>query len=276
MATVTDGRLFGKSIKRREDPRFITGRGTYVDDVKLPGMTYAAFVRSPHAHAKIKAIDSARATKVPGVLAVYTGQDVRVGGLPCGWMLPGIKVPTRPALAQGKTRYVGEPVAIVIGETAYAAKDGAEAVKVTYEALPGVSDGKKAHQKGAPQLFDEIPSNECFYWTIGDKAATEAAFKPAATVVSQPLLNQRRIPNAMEPRACLASYSTATDELTLCVTSQNPHVHRLLMAAFVLTIPEPNLLAIPPALLRALPSHTLLDTPQLWRPAARSTDCLRP
>ncbi|HKB24417.1 MAG TPA: xanthine dehydrogenase family protein molybdopterin-binding subunit [Methylomirabilota bacterium] len=246
MATVTDGRLFGKSIKRREDPRFITGRGTYVDDVKLPGMTYAAFVRSPHAHAKIKAIDSARATKVPGVLAVYTGQDVRVGGLPCGWMLPGIKVPTRPALAQGKTRYVGEPVAIVIGETAYAAKDGAEAVKVTYEALPGVSDGKKAHQKGAPQLFDEIPSNECFYWTIGDKAATEAAFKSAATVVSQPLLNQRLIPNAMEPRACLASYSTATDELTLWVTSQNPHVHRLLMAAFVLTIPETKMRVIAP------------------------------
>ena len=246
MATVTDGRLFGKSIKRREDPRFITGRGTYVDDVKLPGMTYAAFVRSPHAHAKIKAIDSARATKVPGVLAVYTGQDVRVGGLPCGWMLPGIKVPTRPALAQGKARYVGEPVAIVIGETAYAAKDGAEAVKVTYEALPGVSDGKKAHQKGAPQLFDEIPSNECFYWTIGDKAATEAAFKSAATVVSQPLLNQRLIPNAMEPRACLASYSTATDELTLWVTSQNPHVHRLLMAAFVLTIPETKMRVIAP------------------------------
>ena len=246
MATVTDGRLFGKSIKRREDPRFITGRGTYVDDVKLSGMTYAAFVRSPHAHARIKAIDSARATKVPGVLAVYTGQDVRVGGLPCGWMLPGIKVPTRPALAQGKARYVGEPVAIVVAETAYAAKDGAEAVRVTYDALPGVADGKKAHAKGAPQLFDEIPSNECFYWTIGDKAAADAAFKSAATVVTQPLLNQRLIPNAMEPRACLASYSTATDELTLWVTSQNPHVHRLLMAAFVLTIPETKMRVIAP------------------------------
>ncbi len=246
MATVTEGRLFGKAIKRREDPRFITGRGTYVDDVKLPGMTYAAFVRSPHAHAKIKAIDSARATKVPGVLAVYTGQDVRVGGLPCGWMLPGIKVPTRPALAQGKARYVGEPVAIVIGETAYAAKDGAEAVRVTYDTLPGVADGKKAHAKGAPQLFDEIPSNECFYWTIGDKAAADAAFKSAATVVTQPLLNQRLIPNAIEPRACLASYSTVTDELTLWVTSQNPHVHRLLMAAFVLTIPETKMRVIAP------------------------------
>ncbi len=246
MATVTDGRLFGKSIKRREDPRFITGRGTYVDDVKLPGTAYAAFVRSPHAHAAIKSIDTARATKIPGVLAVYTGRDVRVGGLPCGWMLPGIKVPTRPVLAQGKARYVGEPVAIVVAETAYAAKDGAEAVRVTYDALPGVADGKKAHAKGAPQLFDEIPSNECFYWTIGDKAAADAAFKSAATVVTQPLLNQRLIPNAIEPRACLASYSTVTDELTLWVTSQNPHVHRLLMAAFVLTIPETKMRVIAP------------------------------
>jgi len=119
MATVAEERLFGKSIKRREDPRFITGRGQYVDDVKLPGMTYAAFVRSPHAHARLNKVDAAAAKKVPGVLAVYTGADVKVGGLPCGWMLPDIKVPTRPALAQGKVRYVGEPVAIVIGETAY-------------------------------------------------------------------------------------------------------------------------------------------------------------
>src|SRR6266581_3961426 len=221
MATVAEERLFGKSIKRREDPRFITGRGQYVDDVKLPGMTYAAFVRSPHAHAK-------------------------VGGLPCGWMLPDIKVPPRPALAQGKVRYVGEPVAIVIGETAYAAKDGAEAVKVAYEALPAVSNAKKAHETGAPQLFDNIPKNQCFYWTIGDKTATEAAFKSAATVVHQALLNQRLIPNAIEPRACIASVSPATGELTLWVTSQNPHVHRLLMAAFVLSIPETKMRVIAP------------------------------
>src|SRR5260370_7781736 len=159
MATVTDGRLVGKSIKRREDPRFITGRGTYVDDVKLPGMTYAAFVRSPHAHAKIKAIDSARATKVPGVLAVYTGQDVRVGGLPCGWMLPGIKVPTRPALAQGKTRYVGEPVAIVIGETAYPAKDGAEAAKSPSKAPPAADPPQQPPPKTPPPPSAHIPSH---------------------------------------------------------------------------------------------------------------------
>ena len=246
MATVTTERLFGKAIKRREDPRFITGRGTYVDDVKLPGMTHAAFVRSPHAHATIKKVDTARAKKIPGVLAVYTGQDVQVGGLPCGWMLPGIKVPLRPALAQGKVRYVGEPVAVVIAETAFAARDGAEAVRVDYEAHPGVSEPKKAHAKGAPQLFDEIPDNQCFYWTIGDKAPTDAAFKAAATVVSQPLVNSRLIPNAIEPRACVASHSAATGELTLWVTSQNPHVHRLLMAAFVLAIPETKMRVIAP------------------------------
>src|SRR2546428_4606113 len=152
MATVAEERLFGKSIKRREDPRFITGRGQYVDDVKLPRMTYAAFVRSPHAHARLNKVDAAAAKKVPGVLAVFTGQDVQVGALPCGWMLPDIKVPPRPALASGKVRYVGEPVAIVIGETAYAARDGAEVVQVEYEPLSATSDPRKAHDKGAPQL----------------------------------------------------------------------------------------------------------------------------
>src|SRR5512132_3352903 len=126
----TTERLLGASIKRREDPRFITGRGQYVDDVKLPLMTHAAFVRSPHAHARIRSVDTSAAKSLPGVVAVYTGQDVQVGGLPCGWMLPGIKVPVHPVLASGKVRYVGESVAVVIGESASAAKDGAEAVRV--------------------------------------------------------------------------------------------------------------------------------------------------
>src|SRR3989338_635566 len=121
---VTEERLFGKAIKRREDPRFITGRGQYVDDVKLPGMTYAAFVRSPHAHARIKKVDAAAARKVAGVLAVYAGEDVQVGGLPCGWMLPGIKVPARPALAPGQGRHGREPGGGGIGGTPVAAKGG--------------------------------------------------------------------------------------------------------------------------------------------------------
>ncbi|MGH7307570.1 MAG: xanthine dehydrogenase family protein molybdopterin-binding subunit [Candidatus Rokuibacteriota bacterium] len=245
MATATE-RLFGKSIKRREDPRFITGRGQYVDDVKLPGTLYAAFARSPHAHARIKSINAAKAKSVPGVVAVYTGQDVQVGNLPCGWMLPDIKVPARPALAQGKVRYVGEPIALVVADGVYAAKDGAEALQVEYEPLPGVANPKKAHERGAPQLFDEAAQNQSFYWTIGDKAATEAAFKAAAKVVGLSLVNQRLIPNAIEPRACLASYSQGTGDLTLWVTSQNPHVHRLLMAAFILGIPETKMRVISP------------------------------
>src|SRR5438552_7975821 len=184
MATATGTRLFGAPEKRREDPRFITGRGQYVDDVKLPGMTHAAFVRSPHAHARLKRVDTAPARAVSGVVAVYTAQDVKVGALPCGWMLPNIKVPPRPALASGKVRYVGEPVAVVVGETAYAAKDGAEAVRVEYEALPGVSDPRKAHDKGAHQLFDVIHQNQGCYWTMGDKAATVAAFTTATNIAA--------------------------------------------------------------------------------------------
>ncbi len=239
-------KLFGSSIKRREDPRLITGKGNFVDDVNLAGTTYAAFVRSPHAHAKIKRINTARAKAAPGVVAVLTGEDVKTGGLPCGWLLPGIKLPPRPPLAGGKVRYVGEPVAVVIAENAYLAKDGAELVEVEYEPLPAVVDCQKAHDKTAPQLHDEAPANECFDWSIGDREKTDAAFKSAATVVSQRFINQRLIPNAIEPRACLASYAPATCDLTLWVTSQNPHVHRLLMAAFVLGIPEHKMRVISP------------------------------
>jgi len=244
MTTAT--RLFGSAIKRREDPRFITGRGTYVDDVKLPGMTYAVFVRSPHAHARIKSVNTAKTKSAPGVVAVFTGQDVQTGPLPCGWLLPGIKVPPRPVLAQGKVRYVGEPVAIVIAESVYAAKDAGELVDVQYEPLPAVTDGQKAHSKSASQLFDDVPENQSFDWNIGDKAKTDEAFKSAAKVVKQRLVNQRLIPNAIEPRACLASYMPATGDLTLWVTSQNPHLHRLLMAAFVLGMPEHKMRVIAP------------------------------
>jgi carbon-monoxide dehydrogenase large subunit len=224
----------------------ITGRGNYVDDVKLPGMTYAAFVRSPHAHARIKRINTAKAKSAPGIVAVYTGEEVKTGPLPCAWLLPGIKIPPRPVLAQGKVRYVGEPVAIVIAESLYAAKDGADLVEVEYEPLPAIVNCEKAHAKSAPQLFDDVPENQSFDWSIGDKAKTDEAFKSAATVVKQRLVNQRLIPNAIEPRACMASYQPATGDLTLWVTSQNPHVHRLLMAAFVLGMPEHKMRVIAP------------------------------
>ena len=246
MATAT--RLFGSSIKRREDPRFITGRGKFTDDVKLPGTAFAVFVRSPHAHARIKSINVAKAKATAGVVAVFTGRDLadaKVGGLPCGWLLPGIKLPPHPVLAVEKVRYVGDAVAVVIGENVYGAKDAAERVEVAYEILAAVTDATKTVEKGAPTVHTDAPGNVCFTWSIGDKEKADKAFR-GATVVRQRLVNQRLIPNAIEPRASLASYEPATGDLTVWITSQNPHVHRLLMAAFVLGIPEHKMRVIAP------------------------------
>jgi carbon-monoxide dehydrogenase large subunit len=239
-------RLIGKSIKRREDPRFITGRGTYVDDVKLPGTTYAVFIRSPHAYARITKIDSAAAAKHPGVVAIFTGADMTgVNSLPCGWLLPDLKVPPHMPLASGAARYVGDPVAVVIADTQDAAQDAADKVKVTWEPLGAVSATDKATAAGSPQIHEVAPSNVAFKWQIGDAAAVDAAFQ-GATVVKKRIVNQRLVANPMEPRACLARYDDATGDLTLWVTSQNPHVHRLLMAAFVLGIPEHKVRVIAP------------------------------
>ncbi len=257
MATVTEGRLFGKSVKRREDPRFITGRGSYTDDLKLPGMTYAAFVRSPHAHARIRKIDTGAALRHPGVVAVFTGKDMAgVNSLPCGWDLrkekkvPGVIqdlaiVPHMP-LASDAARHVGDPVAVVIADSQAAAVDAAEKVKVDWEPLPSVTATDKATAAGAPQIHAGAPSNVAFKWEIGDRAATDAAFKGAAVTVKKRIVNQRLVANAMEPRACVARYDDATGDLTLWVTSQNPHVHRLLMCAFVLGIPEHKVRVISP------------------------------
>jgi carbon-monoxide dehydrogenase large subunit len=256
MATVTE-RLFGKSIKRREDPRFITGRGTYVDDVKLPGVTYAAFVRSPHAHARIRKIDTAAARKHPGVVAVFTGSDMTgVNSLPCGWDLrkekniPGVvqdlaMVPHMPLTAD-TARHVGDPVAVVIADSHEAAVDGAEKVKVEWEVLKAVASTSQAAAAASPQLHTGAPGNVAFKWEIGDAAATDEAFRSAAVTVKKRIVNQRLVANAMEPRACAARYDEATGELTLWVTSQNPHVHRLLMCAFVLGIPEHKVRVIAP------------------------------
>src|SRR5687768_9819525 len=247
MATVAEQRLFGKSVKRREDPRFITGKGHYTDDLKLPGMTWAAFVRSPHAHARIRSIDTGRAAKHPGVVAVFTGKDMTgVNSLPCGWLLPDLKVPPHMPLISDVTRHVGDPVAVVIAEAQDAALDAAELVQVDWEVLPSVTSTEKATAKGSPQLHAVAPDNIAFKWQIGDADATAAAFKTAAVVVGKRIINQRLVANAMEPRACVARYEDATGELTLWVTSQNPHVHRLLMCAFVLGIPENKVRVIAP------------------------------
>ncbi|TMQ23745.1 MAG: xanthine dehydrogenase family protein molybdopterin-binding subunit [Candidatus Rokuibacteriota bacterium] len=247
MATATIERLIGKSIKRREDPRFITGRGTYVDDVKLPGTTHAVFVRSPHAHARIKKIDTTAAAKHPGVVAIFTGKDMTgVNSLPCGWLLPDLKVPPHMPLASDAARYVGDPVAVVIAETEDAALDAADKVKVTWDVLPAVSATDKADARTSAQIHEVAPSNVAFKWQIGDAGAVDTAFRNAARVVKKKIVNQRLVANPMEPRACLARYDAATGDLTLWVTSQNPHVHRLLMAAFVLGIPEQKVRVIAP------------------------------
>jgi aerobic carbon-monoxide dehydrogenase large subunit len=254
---VTEDRLFGKSIKRREDPRFITGRGNYVDDLKLTGMTYAAFVRSPHAHARITGIDVSQAKSHPGVVAVFTGKDMAgVNSLPCGWDLrkekniPGVvqdlaMVPHMP-LTSDVARHVGDPVAVVIADSQSAAVDAADKVRVSWQPLPAVTATDKAAAADAPKIHDVPTGNVAFKWALGDAAATDAAFKSAAVTVKKRIVNQRLVANAMEPRACVARFDEATGDLTLWVTSQNPHVHRLLMCAFVLGIPEHKVRVIAP------------------------------
>jgi carbon-monoxide dehydrogenase large subunit len=238
--------LIGARIERKEDYRFLTGAGQYTDDVELPRQSYAAFVRSPHAHAKIRKISLAKAAKAPGFIAGYTGEDfaaAKLGGLPCGWLITDVngqpmKEPPHPCLAQGKVRYVGDQVAMVVAETSEQARDAAELVEVDYEVLPAVVDGSKARAKGAPQLHDIAPDNTCYVWALGDKAACDAAFGKAAHVTKLDFINNRLIPNAIEPRSANGSYSRADDNYTLYVASQNPHVERLLMTAFVMGLPE--------------------------------------
>ncbi|MCH7889540.1 MAG: xanthine dehydrogenase family protein molybdopterin-binding subunit, partial [Proteobacteria bacterium] len=242
----------GARVKRVEDFRFLTGRGRYTDDLNLPGQIYAAFVRSPHAHARIKGIDAAAAKTVPGVVAVLTGDDLAadgVGGLPCGFAPAGaafVKEPARPALAQEKVRFVGDMVALVVAESWAQARTGAEAVTVDYEELPACANLASAVASGAAQLHDDVEGNVCFDWELGDKAATDGAFANAHHVTKLDIVNNRKVPNALETRAALAEYDPASDSYTLYSSSQIPHLMRLLLAAFVLAIPENKLRVISP------------------------------
>jgi carbon-monoxide dehydrogenase large subunit len=242
----------GAAVRRKEDQRFITGKGHYTDDVSRPGQTYAYFVRSPHAHAKIRSVDSGAAAAMPGVLAVLTGKDLaddKIGNLICGWMIHSkdgspMKMAPHPALAATKACYVGDPVAVVIAETLAQAKDAAEKVVVDYEVLSAVSDPAQA--KTAAQIHDVAPKNTIYEWHLGDAKATDAAIASAKHVTRIDLTNNRLVPNAMEPRAALAEYDSGTDSLTLWNTSQNPHVARLVISAFVGMAPEHKLRVIAP------------------------------
>jgi aerobic carbon-monoxide dehydrogenase large subunit len=244
----------GASVKRREDSRFLTGQGTYVDDIARPGQVYAYFVRSPHAHAKLGKVDVASAKSAPGVLAVFTGDDVaadKVGGMPCGWVVKGKtgepnKMPAHPALAQGSVRHVGDPVALIVAETYAQAKDAGEKLKVDYQPQAAVVNPADALKPGAPQLFADAPGNLCYDWELGDKAATDKAFAAAAHVTKLEFVNNRLVPNAMEPRAAIAEYDRGADRYTLYTTTQNPHVIRLLMCLFVLGLPEHKVRVVAP------------------------------
>jgi aerobic carbon-monoxide dehydrogenase large subunit len=244
----------GQSIKRREDERFLTGSGQYTDDVILPRQTYGYFLRSPHAHARIGSIDTSDAMKMPGVVAIFTGRDIaesKIGGLPCGWLIHSrdgspMKEPPHPIIAADKVLHVGDQVALVVAESAVQAKDAAEAIVVDYVTLPAVVDTATA--AGAASALHEAvaPDNVCYTWGHGDEAAVNTAFAGAAHVTRLDFANNRLIPNAMEPRAANASYTRHDDSYTLYVSNQNPHVERLLMAAFVLGIPESRLRVIAP------------------------------
>lgn len=240
----------GEALQRKEDVRFLTGAGNYTDDVHLAHQAHAVFVRSPHAHATVNSVDTAKAAAMPGVLRVFTGKDVeKVGGLPCGWLITStdgqpMKEPPHPILAQGKVRYVGDHVAMVVAETLQQARDAAEAVEVDYGVLPVVM--KMADAAKGPALHEAAPDNHCYKWAIGDKAQVDAAFATAAHVTRLDLTNNRLVPNAMEPRAAIGSYNRASDEYTLYVSNQNPHVERLLMTAFVLGLPEHKVRVIAP------------------------------
>ncbi len=244
----------GAAVRRKEDHRFITGTGRYVDDINRPNQLYACMVRSPVAHAKIPGVNTSEARAFPGVVAVLTGADMAadgIGGLPCGWGVnnrdgsPMVE-PGHPPLAAEAVRHVGDQVAVVLAESRSIARDASELVEVDYDELPAVANLEMASADGAPLVWDEAPGNICFDWEIGDRDATEEAFSNAKQVASIDVVNNRLVANAMEPRSAIGVYDSGKDDYTLYTTTQNPHVIRLLMGAFVMGIPEHKLRIIAP------------------------------
>ncbi|HET7029399.1 MAG TPA: xanthine dehydrogenase family protein molybdopterin-binding subunit [Candidatus Limnocylindrales bacterium] len=243
--------VLGAPVKRVEDPRFITGKGRYLDDIHLAGTTHLAILRSPYAHANIRSIDTSKAKTMPGVLAVFVGADIPWNPLPMAWPAGGSagiqnNVSTPRILATDAVKWTGEGVAAVVAETEAQARDATEAIRVDWEPLPAVVDAEKATQPGAPQLHDNAPNNEVFTWTVGDRDGTEKAFADAEVVVKQRLVNHRLIPNPMEVRGDIGWYNPGTDEYTIWMSSQTPHIQRLLLAAFVSGIPEHKIRCISP------------------------------
>ena len=244
----------GASTKRREDIRFLTGNGHYTDDINLRGQAHVYFLRSDVAHGRLNKVDTSDAEGMPGVIRIFTGKDFEgVGGLPCGWQVTDrfgevMQEPGHPVLARGKVRHVGDPIAAVVAETYAQARDAAEAIVLDIEELPAVVDMKAALRDGAPKVHDELKSNLCYDWGFVEenKAAVDEAFAKAAHVTTLELVNQRLVANPMEPRVAVGDFNRSTGDSTLYTTSQNPHVIRLLMGAFVLGIPEHKLRVVAP------------------------------
>ncbi len=237
---------FGSSVKRREDPKLITGKGSYTGDISLPRMAHVVFLRSPHAHARIRSIDVSRAAALPGVNSVVTGADLRdkLNSMPVGWLLPELKQPYHPAVAIDKVRFVGEVVAAVVAESPEAGADAAAMIDVQYEPLEAVVNPEEATGSGARQLHDDAANNIAWEWEVagGD---IEAAAGQADVKVSQTIVQQRLIPNAMEGRAIVADYNQGSNQLTLWSSTQIPHLVRLLLA-LVTGHPEHQLRVIAP------------------------------
>ena len=242
----------GASVLRKEDARFITGKGQYTDDISVFGQTHCVFVRSPHARAKINSINTDPAMAVDGVIRVFTGDELvedGIGDLPCGWVVNSkdgspMVSPPHPPIATTVVNYVGEPYAFVVAETLQAARDGAEAVEADFDILEAVVDTATA--SSSTQIHENAPNNQAYDWELGDKEATDAAFENADHVTELDITNNRLIPNAIEPRAALGSYDAASSTYTLYTTSQNPHVERVVLALFVNVAPEANLRVISP------------------------------
>ncbi len=241
-------RIFGSGIRRREDPRLITGQATYTDDIKLAGTVHAAILRSPHAHARIRSVDTTAAAAAPGVVAVYTGADTAeaLNPIPCAWIPPDsdVKAVAYPAIATEVVRYVGDAVAVVVAETRYQAEDALELINVDYEPLSAVVNPEAALQDGAPQLHEDAPNNQAFHW-VAAGGDTDAAFASPEVVVRDTIIQQKLIPNAMEPRSALATYQSAMGELTLWNTTQNPHIVRF-VTSLVTGLPEHKIRVIAP------------------------------
>ena len=237
----------GASVRRKEDLRFVQGAGKYTDDMNLDGQVHAYILRSPHAHAAIQSIDTSGARESDGVVAVFTAEDMaEVGGIPCGWQVHSkdgepMAEPKHPVLAEGKVRHVGDPVAVVLAESRSQARDAAESIDVDYDVLDAVIDMQSAVTNGTTNVHDDVGTNVCYDWGLGDKDAVDEAFANAHHVSRLDLVNNRLVPNAIEPRCAIGDYDAGSGQYTLHTTSQNPHVIRLLMGAFVLGLPEHKL-----------------------------------